>query len=284
LPKTHGVESRPGTPSGLAEELVAAASERYAGLASRGDDRVVDIKQPNVQPVGEDDILVTELPGEPGSEEHAAAFVAIAEKSRDEGRVLVFSYTKPGSPPETRRVRVTEIKKGSKATYLVASDLDRNGESRDFRIDRVGAPEVKKSQSGANVTTKQPKKPRSQPAPYAGEGQRVFDGATSWRDVVQNLGKGEFIAFDFETVGFDADPVTGEMLRTGLPVQIGLVRIRDGQIVERLNLYMNPGVPLSGWSKDNLKRYDPETGKMIQMTDEWLATQPPYADVLRQAI
>jgi DNA polymerase III epsilon subunit-like protein/GNAT superfamily N-acetyltransferase len=284
LPKTHGVESRPGTPSGLAEELVAAASERYAGLASRGDDRVVDIKQPNVQPVGEDDILVTELPGEPGSEEHAAAFVAIAEKSRDEGRVLVFSYTKPGSPPETRRVRVTEIKKGSKATYLVASDLDRNGESRDFRIDRVGAPEVKKSPSGANVTTKQPKKPRSQPAPYAGEGQRVFDGATSWRDVVQNLGKGEFIAFDFETVGFDADPVTGEMLRTGLPVQIGLVRIRDGQIVERLNLYMNPGVPLSGWSKDNLKRYDPETGKMIQMTDEWLATQPPYADVLRQAI
>ena len=130
------------------------------------------------------------------------------------------------------------------------------------------------------VTVEPPKEPREPVAPYTGKAAELFEGATSFRQVYERLTTGEVVFFDFETTGIEEDE-NKIMTNGGKPVQIGIIRVIDGKVVERKNMYINPGQPLGGWSKDNLKRTD-ENGVQVPLTDEWLQQQPSIAEAMAE--
>jgi len=78
-----------------------------------------------------------------------------------------------------------------------------------------------------------------------------MEGAKNWKDVAKRL-KGETVTyFDFETTGiadYDGQNITND------PVQLGAVQVKNGKIVKRFNVYINPESKLSDWSANNLKR------------------------------
>lgn len=119
----------------------------------------------------------------------------------------------------------------------------------------------------------EPQKPRSpfkpSPPPLAGRAQELADEADGdFGKFMELLDKEGYVVFDYETTG----------LQDGnIPVQIGAVRIKDGEIVERFNVFTNPQRPLSQWSKDNLKDKDGNP-----LTDEWLSQQMDLAEAHKQ--
>lgn len=127
--------------------------------------------------------------------------------------------------------------------------------------------------SAERVELAEPQKPRSpfkpSPPPLAGRAQELADEADGdFSRFMDLLNKEGFVVFDYETTG----------LQDGnIPVQIGAVRIKDGEIVERLNLFTNPRRPLSDWSKENLKDKDGNP-----LTDEWLGGQMDLAEAHEQ--
>jgi DNA polymerase III epsilon subunit-like protein len=58
-----------------------------------------------------------------------------------------------------------------------------------------------------------------------------------------------------------------------------MVRIRGGERVGHFMEFMNPGKPLSDWSRQNLRDSD---GNLL--TDAWLASKRPYEEVLHDAL
>ena len=118
-----------------------------------------------------------------------------------------------------------------------------------------------------------PEKPRSpfkpSPPPLSGRAQELADEADDdFKKFMELLNEEGYVVFDYETTG----------LQDGnIPVQIGAVRIRDGKIVERFNVFTNPQRPLSDWSKENLKDKDGNP-----LTDEWLEGQADLAEAHRQ--
>ena len=126
-----------------------------------------------------------------------------------------------------------------------------------------------------HVPLKAPKPPYSvSPPPKQGSAQDLADEAGgNWEKFAELVNQRGFVAFDYETTGLpDDDP-------DHKPVQVGAVKIVDGKVVGRLNLYMNPERKLEGWSKDNLKNLDGEP-----MTDEWLQQQMSIAEAHQQLV
>jgi DNA polymerase III epsilon subunit-like protein len=119
----------------------------------------------------------------------------------------------------------------------------------------------------------EPQKPRSpykpSPPPLAGRAQELADEAEGdFKKFKELLDKEGYVVFDYETTG----------LQDGnIPVQIGAVRMKDGEIVERFNVFTNPRRPLSQWSKDNLKDKDGNP-----LTDEWLEGQTSLDEAHKQ--
>ena len=119
----------------------------------------------------------------------------------------------------------------------------------------------------------EPQKPRSpfkpSPPPLSGRAQEIADEADGdFGKFMELLNKEGFVVFDYETTG----------LQDGnIPVQIGAVRIKDGEITERFNVFTNPQRPLSDWSKENLKNKDGDP-----LTDEWLAGQTDLVEAHKQ--
>lgn len=106
--------------------------------------------------------------------------------------------------------------------------------------------------------------------PLNGRAQDIADRADGdFAKFMKLLDDEELVFFDFETTGFDAGDG---------PVQVALVRVKNGKVLERQNFYMNPERPLGGWSSENLKD---SSGKNL-VTDEWLATQMPLEDGLHK--
>jgi DNA polymerase III epsilon subunit-like protein len=179
-----------------------------------------------------------------------------------------------------RRVEVKNIYEKDGITYVDGFDKTR-GAGRTFRVDRMEAATVIGTGKAA-VTVEPPKEPREPVAPYTGKAAELFEGATSFRQVYERLTTGEVVFFDFETTGIEEDE-NKIMTNGGKPVQIGIIRVVDGKVVERKNMYINPGQPLGGWSKDNLKRTD-ENGIQVPLTDEWLLQQPSIAEAMAEAL
>lgn len=118
-------------------------------------------------------------------------------------------------------------------------------------------------------------------APFSGAAGNFFQSANSYDDVLQRMctPETEIVFFDFETTGIDKSQPHDSAEYCGYPVQIGMVRIRGGERVGHFMEFMNPGKPLSDWSRQNLRDSD---GNLL--TDAWLASKRPYEEVLHDAL
>jgi hypothetical protein len=126
------------------------------------------------------------------------------------------------------------------------------------------------------------------PGAFTGKFQEILEGADSWGEVADRLQGQTITYFDFETTGisdYDGQDVFNN------PVQLGAVQVKDGKIVKRFNMYVNPESRLSDWSANNLKRdVLDENGDIVRdengkptttlVTPEWLAQQPNQKEAL----
>jgi len=102
---------------------------------------------------------------------------------------------------------------------------------------------------------------------FIGDAEKVFGGARTWEEFWELYKGREVVFLDYETTGLVFDAYRRPS-SNGKPTQIGAVKVRDGKIVARFNVFMNPGEPLGDWSRENLKDADGNP-----LTDEWLSTQ-----------
>ena len=117
-----------------------------------------------------------------------------------------------------------------------------------------------------------PKPPRKpSPGAFTGSVKEMLAGVDSWEDAADVIRGLDMVFFDYETTGFASDDEPDALNR---PIQLGAVRVRDGKVVDRFNVYMNPETPMTKWSRDNLKQMD---GSPV--TDEWLTSQPSMREV-----
>jgi len=130
------------------------------------------------------------------------------------------------------------------------------------------------------------------PGAFTGRFQKLMEGAKNWKDVAKRL-KGETVTyFDFETTGipdYDGQNITND------PVQLGAVQVKNGKIVKRFNVYINPESKLSEWSANNLKRdvVDENGDRVLDengrpestlVTPDWLEGQMGQEQALRDFI
>lgn len=128
------------------------------------------------------------------------------------------------------------------------------------------------------------------PGAFTGEFQNIMQGAQSWKDVQDRLQGQTVTYFDFETTGiadYDGQDITNDS------VQLGAVKVKDGKIIGRFNVYTNPESKLSDWSAKNLgrdildengNRVLDENGKpkTTLVTPEWLAQQKSKDDAIKE--
>ena len=119
------------------------------------------------------------------------------------------------------------------------------------------------------VKPERPREPDN--GPFTGSFLDALRGAATWKEFAKKYRKQEVIFFDYETTGFGDD---GNM-----PVQIGAVKMRGGKIVERFNIFTNPGIPLGDWAKRELR-----DGSGNPLTDSWLAQQASQKSAHEQLI
>ena len=116
------------------------------------------------------------------------------------------------------------------------------------------------------VPTREPKPPFEVSDPFAqGAFAEMLRQAGSWENLREAMKGMTFTFFDYETTGLNPNLEN--------PVQLGAVKIKDGVVVDRFDMYINPGSPLGDWSKDNLKNKDGDP-----LTDEFLQQQASMAE------
>jgi len=294
LPEISNVDVSPGyegvaPDKDLHEMVVDHARKKYPSARAPERARRTRIEQDGFASVGPEHHDARKVDGTPGTPEYAEALAAEFEAAKASGKRVLFDYN-----DTTRDVEVTEVvKRDNGFWYLVGNDAARGGEQREFRLDRVSMPKVVKNpETGAKeVAVKPGKKPRRPVPIFTGKAAELFEGAQSWEEVAERLGKGRFVFFDFETTGIVENPDSVDYVHPGSPTQIGLVEIIDGKVTRRWSTHVNPGRPLSvdpktgrSWSADNLKYRDPVTGELTPVSDEWLAKQRPLKEALEEML
>jgi len=150
-------------------------------------------------------------------------------------------------PPTLHAQRIRNSVRANDITARRAS----NGRGTSMGISgRMGSPDP--------VKPERPREPDN--GPFTGSFLDVLRGAATWKEFASKYRKQEVIFFDYETTGFGDD---GNM-----PVQIGAVKMRGGKVIERFNIFTNPGIPLGDWAKKNLK-----DDKGQALTDDWLSSK-----------
>jgi DNA polymerase-3 subunit alpha (Gram-positive type) len=99
-----------------------------------------------------------------------------------------------------------------------------------------------------------------------------LEAAQSWEEVKDILKDKDIIFFDYETTGI-GDGANNR------PVQLGAVRVRNGEVVDRFNTFMDPREALSEWSRENLV-----DGDGSPLTDDFLQQQIGLAEAHAQFI
>lgn len=112
--------------------------------------------------------------------------------------------------------------------------------------------------------------------PLIGGAEEYFDGVKDWQEFAEKYRGRDVVWIDYETTGLVFDEF-GKSSANGKPVQLGAVKVRDGKIVDRFNVFINPGEPLGEWSRQYLRGPGGEN-----LTDEWLSTQMSLSDAHRQ--
>jgi len=114
-----------------------------------------------------------------------------------------------------------------------------------------------------------------------GLAEKTFGKATTWEEFREILKDTDIVFLDYETTGLVFDEF-GRASSNGRPTQIGAVRMRDGKVIERFNVFVNPGIPMSEWeqwSRDNLV-----DGDGNPLTDEFFDDKPSIAEAHRQLL
>ena len=159
------------------------------------------------------------------------------------------------------------------------SEVSRSGYPRSFDEYADTPPSAGlRSKSGLPV----PQYPRTVGmGPFVGSAEDEFDGIDNWADFADALRGKEIVFLDYETTGIVFDQ-HGQVLSKGVPTQIGAVKVKDGKVVGRFNLYVNPGSPKSEWAEWSQKNLKDSEGNLI--TDEFMADKPSVADAHQQLI
>lgn len=292
LPEITNVDVLPGyegiaPDNDLHEMVVDHARKRYPSARAPQRARKTQIMGDGFASVGPEHHDARQIDGTPGTPEYEESLATEFEAARVSGKKIFFEYNEA-----TREVVVTEVIKKNGHWYVKGNDSLRNGEQREFRLDRVAMPKIVRNPvTGEDEVAKRPGKPPRKPVPvFTGKAAKIFEGAQSWEEVAERLGKGRYVFFDFETTGIEEGEF-GEMMHPGTPTQIGLVEIIDGKVTRRWSSHVNPGRPLSidpktgrSWSADNLKYKDPVTGELKPISNEWLATQKPLKEGLEEML
>jgi len=135
---------------------------------------------------------------------------------------------------------------------------------------RMTASRIRKNKEGV---PQHPRKPTY--GPMLGNFEKIFENVSSWEEFKQKYNNQEIVFLDYETTGIVFDKY-GRVLDNGTPTQIGAIKVRGGEIVDRFNIFVNPGQPLGQWSRDNLKDADGNP-----LTDEYLADKTPLDEAHR---
>lgn len=116
---------------------------------------------------------------------------------------------------------------------------------------------------------------------FIGSAEDEFDGIDNWEDLATALRGKEIVFLDYETTGIVFDQHE-QVLSKGIPTQIGAVKVKDGKVIGRFNLYVNPGSPKSEWEEWSQKTLKDPDGNLI--TDEFMADKPSVADAHQQLV
>ena len=120
------------------------------------------------------------------------------------------------------------------------------------------------------VTVRPPKRPRTPTMPpFQGEFAEIARQAGGdWDKFFELLGDRPIIFFDYETTGVDA--ADGNE-----PWQLGAVKVVNGEIVDRFNVFMNPGRSIEGTYASKEKDGKPTAvdADGNKLTDEFLSSQ-----------
>jgi antirestriction protein ArdC/DNA polymerase III epsilon subunit-like protein len=121
------------------------------------------------------------------------------------------------------------------------------------------------------VVVKAPKAPRTPTMPaFQGEFAAIArEAGGDWDKFRELIKDREIIFFDYETTGVDA--ADGNE-----PWQLGAVKVVNGKVVDRFNVFMNPGRSIEGTyaSRDTKGKPNAVNGDGEKLTDEFLASQP----------
>lgn len=130
------------------------------------------------------------------------------------------------------------------------------------------------------ITAKKPAPPRIPTMPpFQGEVVSLLREAEGdWGKFRKLVAGHDVIFFDFETTGIDETDGNE-------PWQVGAVRVRDGKIIDRKNIYMHPGRSIAGtYSAGSNGKGVPNAidGDGKPLSDEFLAKQPSQADGMKE--
>ena len=167
-------------------------------------------------------------------------------------------------------------------------DFDRDGWAREGSTNPVWvgvkpADRLSSLSSGNEKTKPQkpsyPRKPTY--GPFLGRANEVFKGVTSWEEFKQRYRDTEITYIDYETTGLVFDK-WGKSSGNGAPVQIGAIKVKNGKVTARFEMYINPNMPFDKWEKwsqDTLVDYGQNP-----LSDKFLSDKASIAEAHRKLV
>ena len=184
----------------------------------------------------------------------------LMEKALKHGITITYRH------PETKKIE-TWYAPPSKAQPTVTRQVGSFTGSTPDAVPDVGpvltdTPIGVNADSGDRDELPEPVKPRAPytpaPPPFSGKAADIVQMARlDFERVLELLDEEGYWLLDFETTGFD---------HGNMPTQVAMVRVEKGQVVQRINQFINPDRPLSDWSRQHLRDGDGQP-----LTEEWLA-------------
>lgn len=140
------------------------------------------------------------------------------------------------------------------------------------------APEADKNIPNVVVARKPAKKRTPDFPAFQGEWAAIARRAGGdWKKFREELKDKTLVFFDFETTGIkDADG--------NEPWQVAAIKVRNGEIIDRVNIFMNPGRSVKDvWAgQDTDGKPNAVDADGNKLTDEFLAKQPSQAEAMKQ--
>jgi DNA polymerase III epsilon subunit-like protein len=122
-----------------------------------------------------------------------------------------------------------------------------------------------------NIKAPNPPREPAYPAFMGKFAEWAREAKGNWAEFKKKLAGQDIIVFDFETTGIGVEDGNE-------PWQIAAVKMRDGKIIDRINIFMNPGKSIKDTFAGNNAK-DPDGNPL---TDDFFADKPTQAEGLQQ--